>query len=102
LSDVRISDADARVVAALHETGAEGIEGTASALPGSVDGGLASGILGSILARLVSDADDLALANRGTAGVLRAVAADFYGTDQEVGAEFDRMRTDVDPGGDHP
>ena len=102
MSGIRISDADARVVAGLHETGAEGIEGTAPTLPGSVDGGLASGILGTILAQLVSDADDLALANRGTAGVLRAVAADFYGTDQEVGAEFTRMQTDVDPGGGHP
>ena len=65
MSGIRISDADARVVAGLHETGAEGIEGTAPTLPGSVDGGLASGILGTILAQLVSDADALALAQEG-------------------------------------
>lgn len=102
MSDVRISDADARGLAELHEAAAEGVEGTAESLPGAVDGGAASAVLSEILAALVSDADDLALANRGTAGVLRAVIADFYGTDQEVGAAFEGMQADVDPGGGHP
>ena len=102
MSDIRISDADARVVAELHESAAQEVEGVAGSLPGAVDGGLASAVLGEILGELVSHADDLALANRGTAGVLRAVADDFYGTDGEVGVEFERMHADVDPGGRHP
>ncbi|MDN4173307.1 hypothetical protein QWY28_10165 [Nocardioides sp. SOB77] len=102
MSDIEISDADARAIAQLHDSAAEGIEGTAGSVPGSVDGGLAAAVLGRILGKLVTDADDLAIAHRGTAGVMRSVADDFYSTDAAVGSAFDQMTTDVDPGGAHP
>lgn len=101
MSDIAISDADAEAVAGHHDQAAEGIEGTADAVPGSVYGGLASAVLGQILGRLAGHADDLALANRAAAGVMRAVAADFYSTDEGVDTAFTRLQADAGLGG-HP
>ncbi|MBC9732562.1 hypothetical protein [Nocardioides marmotae] len=102
MTNIQITDADARAIAALHESGAEGIEGTAESVPDKVDGGEAAAVLGKILAKLVTDADDLAIANRATAGVMRSVANDYYDTDAEVGSAFADLVADVDPGGAHP
>jgi len=70
-------------------------------VPASVDGGLASAILGQILGQLAGHAGDLALANRVTGAVMRAVVADFYGTDEGVGTAFTELHAETELGG-HP
>ena len=102
MSDLAISDAAARAVAGLHDDAAAGIEGTASSVPGAVDGGLASAKLSEILKQLATHADDLAIANRGTAGVMRAVANDFFATEDAVAGQFRGLSANVEPEGKHP
>lgn len=99
MTDIAISDADAEAIAGCHDQAAQGIEDTADAVPASVDGGLASAILGQILGQLATHADDLALANRATAAVMRSVAADYFGTDEGVGTAFNDLQEETDLGG---
>lgn len=91
MTDILLTDSDARAIASAHADAATGIESTASSLPGTVDGGLASAVLGNIMGKLVGDADTLAVAHRGTDRLMTAVANDLFATDEAVTEQFNAL-----------
>lgn len=98
MSDLRITPADAEAISGLHGDAADGIEGTASSSPGTVDAGPASAAIAAILARVGLEADDLALVHRGAEELMDQTATDYAATDESVDAAFDQLTEGVPEG----
>ncbi len=97
MTDIRIDPADARKIAQHHTEAGDGIEGTAKSLPpAGVDGGVASGLLGSIIGKVTGDCDDLAVANDAAAAVLNQVAENYLKTEEGVRAQFNKLVTELE------
>lgn len=95
MSEIRLEDADARAIAGLHKDAHDGIDGTAGSTPGTVDAGLASARIGEIISLLVTEADDLAVANLMVTNIVNAVADDFYDTDAAVADALHAMHETI-------
>lgn len=92
---LRLDPATAGTVAGRHEAAAEGIDGAAASVPGSVDGGYGAAYLHDIIAAVSETAGEIAVINAGVARLVRDVADSIGLTDDQVGARFDAMKARV-------
>lgn len=95
MSEIRLDDADAQAIAGLHKDAHDGISGTGDNTPGTVDAGLASAKIGQIISLLVTEADDLAVANLMVTNIVNAVADDFYDTDAAVSGALHSLHESI-------
>ncbi|NCT91023.1 hypothetical protein GXB85_08695 [Cellulomonas sp. APG4] len=84
-------------MAGRHRMAAEDLEEALTSVPTSVDGGVASDVIASIVAKLAPRADDLATASRVAGAVLDEIVADTRRTDESAAEAF---RSALDTMGD--
>lgn len=93
---IQLSEATEAELAAFHDGAATGITNLAGTVPSSVDGGEGTADVLSIIAAVVSTADDIALVNEAAAAQVRAVGQDLGSTDGQVATGFDAMEVVVE------
>lgn len=88
MSDIDVSPARVTTMAQMHEDAASAVTDLSSSLPPQPDGGMASDVLAAIVARLVQDADALALAEETVADALRDITRNYLRSDEAVITRF--------------
>ena len=93
--EIRLGAGTAEEIASGHDAAAALIDGTAGAMPASVDGGAASALLGRILAGVSETAAGIADVSRASALVVRGVDSDVERTEASVASEFRDLTKEI-------
>lgn len=88
MNDVQMELEIIEQMANRHRMAAEDLESVLATIPPSVDGGVASAVIASIVAKLATRADDLATVSRVAGVVLGEIVADTRRTDESAAEGF--------------
>lgn len=89
---LRLDAGTAEAVAGRHDAAAQAIDDAAPTAPGTVDAGYGSAYVQEILSAVSETAGEVALLNVGVGRLVRDVVDSIGLTDDEVGAQLDRMK----------